>query len=131
MKTIKILFSVILLATVSLSCSGDDPLATVKYQITGLDASVAEIKYKNAFDGTTDILTNGDINKFNGGKDSKSIAVNFTPFDADLVVIVNNTSGSVKHYTLVIYQDGVAKASTNYDAPANSISTGEVDYTVQ
>jgi hypothetical protein len=130
MKTIKVLFSILIL-TIITSCSGDDPLATVKYQISGLDGSVAEIKYKNAFNGTTDILTNGDITKFAGGSDSKSIGVNFTPFDADLVVSVNNTSGSVKHYTLVIYQNGVAKASTNYDAPANSISTGEVEYTVE
>lgn len=131
MKTIKILLTVSILALFTASCVSDDPLARVKYQISGLDNHVAEIKYKDATGYIIDVLTNGNINTFAGGSDTKSIAVNNTPFDASLQVTVNNTSATAKEYVLVIYVGNEAKATKNFSAPPSAISTEQVVYTVE
>lgn len=128
MKAFKVTLFIFFISLFASSCTNDDPLAKVKYQITGLDSSVAEIRYNNALGGVT-IIT--DFNKFSGGKDSKTLSVNFIPFDSYLKVSVNNTSSSIKNYTLVIYVDGVNKASTPLNAAPNSITTAELNYTVE
>ncbi len=131
MQSVKKLFSVLLLAVIVSACSNDDPLARVKYQISGLDSSVAEIRYRNEVGATAVLTTNGDITIFAGGGDSKSINVNFTPFEANLKITVNNTSTSNKEYILKIYEDGEVKATKNYSAPASAISSEEVLFTVE
>jgi hypothetical protein len=99
----------------------------VKYEISGLDNLVAEIKYTGALGGTETVT---DISKFAGGKDFKTIGVNFLPFESKLKISVNNFSPNSKNYTLTIYVDGVAKTSTIINAAASSLTTGELNYTV-
>jgi hypothetical protein len=127
MKSLKILFSVLLLAVIAPSCESDDPLATVKYQINGLDNSVTQIKY-DMVGGTINVTS---INQFGGGGDSKSISVNILPFTAHLEAAVNNNTATDKTYNLIIYVNGVAKANYNLNVPANSVGTGEVEFVVE
>ncbi len=83
MKRLKILFSVLLLAIVFSSCESDDNrLATVKYQIIGLDSSITLIKYN----GSESVVTVTNANNFADGSDSKTIPVNFLPFETKLEV---------------------------------------------
>jgi len=128
MKAVKVILFIFCMSLFASSCTNDEPLAKVKYQITGLDSSVAEIRYTNALGGTT-IIT--DFNKFSGGKDSKTLSVNFIPFDSYIQVSVNNSTSTIKNYILVIYVNGVVKASSSLVAPPTSITTGEVNFTVE
>lgn len=128
MKSLKTLFSVLLLCAVFSSCTSDDTtLATIKYQVAGLDSYITKIKYN----GSTSEVTVTDPNKFANGSDTKKVPTSFLPFQAKIAVDVNNTTASAKHYTLVIYVNGVAKDSYDFDVPANSMaSSGNVIYTV-
>ena len=100
MKAVKVILLIFYMSLFASSCTNDEPLAKVKYQIIGLDSSVAEIRYINALGGTT-IIT--DYTKFSGGKDSKTLSVNFIPFDSFIKVSVNNSTSTIKNYNLVIY----------------------------
>lgn len=128
MKAVKVILFIFCMSLFATSCTNDEPLAKVKYQITGLDSSVAEIRYKNALGGTT-IIT--DFNKFSNGKDSKTLSVNFIPFDSYIKVSVNNSTSTIKNYNLVIYVDGVNKATTPLNAAPTSITTAELNYLVE
>lgn len=128
MKAVKFILFFFCISLIASSCTNDEPLAKVKYQITGLDSSVAEIRYKNAM-GAITVIT--DFNKFSGGNDSKTISVNFIPFESYLKVSVNNTSSSIKNYNLVINVGGVNKATTSLIAAPTSITTAELNYTVE
>ncbi len=128
MKSLKILFSILVLAVITISCGAeDDPLASVKYQIVGLDTSVTQIKY-DVLGGTVDV---SNTNEFGGGSDSRTVAINILPFTAHLEAAVNNNTATAKNYDLIIYVDGVAKANYNLNVPANSIGTGEVEFVVE
>lgn len=125
MKTLKVLFSALLLAAFTISCSSDDDNSTkVKYQIVGIDNAITEIKYKKA-NGSTETLT--DYTDFAGNGDSKTISINNFPFTADLEVTVNNTTNTTKTYSLAIFVDGEVEDLTAFSVPAMSTATGEVD----
>lgn len=127
MKSLKILFSVLLLAVVFSSCESDDgSLATVKYQITNIDNSITRIKYN----GPTSVITVIDQSKFADGGDSKKFGINFKPFEAKLEVDATNTTAAAKHYVLVIYVNNEQKASYNFDVAPNSSSNGTVTHTI-
>ena len=127
MKSLKILFSILLLAVVFSSCSNDDNrLATVKYQIVGLDSSISQIKYN----GSTSAITIINPNDFADGSDTKKIPINFLPFLTKLEVTATNTTSAVKHYVLAIYVDNVSSASYNLDVPANSTASGETSFNI-
>lgn len=129
MKTLKILFSVLLLSVFVVSCSSDDDNSTkVKYEIVGLDNSITEIEYKK---GNGSMVTVTDFEDFAGGNDSKTVSVSDYPFTANLEVTVNNTTASSKVYTLVIYVDGEAADFTPFAVPANATSTGFVDFVIE
>jgi hypothetical protein len=131
MKNLKILFSVFLLAVFVISCSSsssDDNSTTVKYQISGLDNAVVQIKYKKA-DGSIETLT--DFQAFGGGTDSKTVSVSNLPFNATLEVTVNNTTPNTKNYTLVIFVNDVAKDFNGVSVPPMTITTGSVDFVAE
>ena len=126
MKNLKNLFSVILLSIFVISCSNDDDDSTkVKYEISGIDSSVTQIKYKK---GNGSIETITDFEEFG---DSKTVSVSDYPFTADLEVTINNTTGASKAYTLIINVDGEPAAFTPLVVPANTISTGVVDFVIE
>lgn len=127
MKSIKALFSLFLFTILISSCTNDDPLAKVKYQINGLDSSITQIKY-DAIGGTVNVTS---INQFGGSGDSKTLNINLLPFTAKLEVAANNTTGTAKIYNLIIYVDGVAKASYDLNVAANSVASGQVQYIVE
>lgn len=128
MKSLKILFSILFLTFITISCGvDDDPLASVKYQIVGLDTSVTQIKY-DVLGGTVDV---SNTNEFGGGSDSRTLSINILPFTAHLEAAVNNNTATAKNYDLIIYVDGVAKANYTLNVPANSIGTGEVEFVVE
>lgn len=108
------------------SCSSDDDNGTkVKYEISGIDNAVTQIKYKK---GNGSIVTLNDYNSFGS---SKTVKVSDYPFTANLEVTVNNTTGSAKAYTLIIYVDGEAADFTPLVVPSNATSTGVVDFVVE
>jgi hypothetical protein len=127
MKSLKTLFSVLLLAILVSSCENDEPLAKVRYQINGLDNSVTQIKY-DVIGGTVNVT---NLNDFGGGSDSRTLSINILPFTAHLEVAANNNTANAKNYNLIIYVDGVAKANYNLSVPANSVGSGEVEYIVE
>lgn len=128
MRTLKNLFSVLILATFVISCSssGDGNTTKVKYQISGIDNLITQIKYTKG-NVTTVIVTN--YNNFGGGTDSKTTSVN-RPFIANLEVTVNNTSSSSRYYTLSIYVDDMLYHATGLTVPPGTISTGVANYVV-
>ena len=127
MKNLKVLFSVFAFTILTISCTNDDPLASVKYQINGFDSSVTQIKY-DVFGGT---ITVADPQDFANGGDTRKLDINVLPFDAKLQVAANNTTANNKVYNLIIYVDGVAKANFDLNVPANSTASGVVEYTVE
>ncbi|WP_284651574.1 hypothetical protein [Flavobacterium terrisoli] len=129
MKTLKILFSVLLLSVFVTSCSSDDDNSTkVKYEIVGLDSSVTEIKYKK---GNGSVVTLNNFEDFAGGNSSKTVSVSDYPFTANLEVTANNTSSSTKTYTLAITVNGVPEDFTPLVVPANSTATAVVDFVIE
>ncbi len=129
MKSVKFLFPILLLALVISSCSSSSSSNStkVKYQISGLDNSVVNIRFYDAA-GSLNELT--DYTQFGGGGDSKTISLTSKPFDALLQVGVNNTGATVKTYVLVIYVDNVVKSSYNLSVPASTNTSGLVEFTV-
>lgn len=129
MKTLKILFSVLLVSVFTVSCSSDDDNSTkVKYEIVGLDNSVTEIKYKK---GNGSIETVTDFEAFANGGSTKTVSVSTFPFTADLEVTVNNTTSNNKTYTLVIYVNGASTAFTPFVVPANATVTNDVEFLIE
>lgn len=131
MQTLKILFSVFLLTIFISSCSSNndnDNITKVKYQIIGIDNGIMEINYKDA-SGKTITIT--DINDFSNNGDSKIISVSNLPFDAKLVVTVNNETDSSKTYNLVIYVNNETKSNKSMNVPANSTLTNQTEFTVE
>jgi len=129
MKTLKMLFSALLLSILTISCSSsdDEDSVKVKYQIVGIDNAVTEIEYKKG-NGSIETLT--DFEDFAGGGDTKTVTVSDFPFTANLEVTVNNTTNTVKTYTLAIYVDNQPADFTALSIPANSTSTGSVDFVI-
>ncbi|MGV3695647.1 hypothetical protein [Flavobacterium sp.] len=127
MKSLKIFACFVLFFTILTSCTNDDPLAKVKYQINGYDASVSQIKYA-VLGGT---VTTTDPDEFGNGSDTRKLDINILPFTAKLEVAVNNNTPTNKEYNLIIYVDGVAKASYDLDVPAMGAASGLVEYVVE
>ena len=126
MKNLKILFSVLVLSVFVISCSNDDDNSTkVKYEISGIDSSVTQIKYKK---GNGSVVTITDFEEFG---DSKTVSVTDYPFTANLEVTVNNTTSASKAYTLIVNVDGEPADFTPFVVPANATATGVVDFVVE
>lgn len=130
MKTLKIVFSALLLSVFFISCSSsdDDNSTKVKYQIVGIDNAITEINYKKG-NGSVETVTN--FQSFAGGADSKTVSVSNFPFTADLEVTVSNTTNATKTYTLAILVDNQPADFTAFSVPANATATGSVDFVVQ
>lgn len=129
MKTLKVLFSALLLSVFTISCSSsdDDDSVKVKYQIVGIDNAITEIEYKK---GNGSVETETNFQDFAGGGDSKTVSVSDFPFTANLEVTVNNTTNAVKTYTLAIYVDNEPADFTAFSIPANTTATGTVDFLI-
>lgn len=127
MKSLKTVLSLLLVTILISSCTNDDPLARVKYTINGYDSYITQIKY-DVIGGTVNVEQPDD---FGNGSDSRSLSINILPFDAKLEVSVNNPTTTNKIYNLIIYVDGVAKATYDLNVAASSSAIGEVAYTVE
>ena len=128
MKTLKILFSILLLSVFIISCSSSGDNSTkIKYQINGLDDSVTKIIYTK---GNGSIVTVTNADDFAGGADSKTTSVSNFPFMANLEVTVFNNSSAVKNYDLIIYVNGEAIGINNFSAPPTGTSTGSITFNV-
>ncbi len=127
MKNLKFLFSILVVTFLISSCSSDDDNNSikVKYQISGIDNSIVEIKYTKA-NGETQILS--EFGQFAGGGDTKTISVskNDLPFNANLTVTFSNTTNATKQYVLAIYGAEEFPTTNQVPVPANSTVTGQV-----
>lgn len=131
MKNLKFLFSILLLTFFMSSCSSDDDSNSikVKYEISGIDNSIIEIKYTKA-NGETQIIS--DFGQFAAGGETKTISVskNDLPFNANLNVTFINTTNATKQYVLAIYGTEELPTINEVLVPANSTITGQVAKTI-
>lgn len=116
----KILLSIVI-AALFLSCkkeSKDVPLTfTLGYKIEPLNSYITKIEYK---DQTGTSVETTDISAFPGGLKTFTVS---KPFNAQLKIIVNNTTTSVLNYTLSITGEGVPQKTVTLSAPALTAST--------
>jgi len=129
MRSLKALLPVLVLSILLSSCTNDDPLAKVKYQISGFDNSITQIKYNIVGGGSITVTNLSDFG--NGGGDSRTLNAYLLPFDAKLEVAANNATSANKQYVLKIIVDNQTKASYTIDVPPGGSSSGEVTYTVE
>ncbi len=114
---------IILIAT---SCKKSSNDFLVEYKIQPANNLIIQISYN---DQSGILKSVNSIDQFGNG--TKDISVSQKPFTAKLEVEVNNNTAETVHYILIIYVDGQLKNSTQLQAPPmTSMTTGQIEYTV-